>query len=126
MSPWDSLDSIQFHGIHGIPWIPLNSEESLEFHGIHGVLRNQWISVDSKDFDVLPPEPAMEIKKFQFNGTPLNSKFRVTPCESTEFNENQHLTNGAIVVPGGGRSPGRACIQGDPELSTVPEYLKHI
>ena len=76
------------------------------------------MSMDSKDFDVLPPESIMEIK---------NSKlFRATPCESTEFNENQHLTNGAIVVPGGGRSPGRACIQGDPELSTVPEYLKHI
>ena len=31
------MDSMEFHGIHGIPWNPWISMESMEFHGFHGM-----------------------------------------------------------------------------------------
>ena len=33
-------DKSEFHGCHGIRWIPWNSMESLQVHGIHGI---PWI-----------------------------------------------------------------------------------
>ena len=35
---------MEFHGIHGVPWIPKNSMDSTDFHGIHGI---PWIRNDS-------------------------------------------------------------------------------
>ena len=48
--PWNSMDSMELHGIHGIPWnpcIPWNSMETMEFYGFHGISWNPWNFMDS-------------------------------------------------------------------------------
>ena len=65
------MGSMEFHGIHGIPWIPWNSMESMEFHGFHGLSWNPWNSMESMEFHGIhriPWIPWNSMESMEFHG----------------------------------------------------------
>ena len=79
------MDSIEFHGIHGIPWIPWNSMESMEFYGIHGIPWNPWNSMEST-MEFMDSMDSMISHGFHHGIASMNTRRLFKKCHDMQWN----------------------------------------